>query len=216
MDRRPSYESLEELPFVEACLKEALRLYPPAPTHIRWGSTDRAAYAVASKRRSSHGMPPGKAAGLLWWTPMQWVPLHWLPCSDSFHKAVPSSNAARARLHACARRPLSMQGGGFTHEHQSNGCPVQASSQGSGDCRVPHTEGPVDRLRCVCNAQRPQVLAGGDEGSLFHASVGSVCDTHLTSLPHLADHSAAVCFMCSTPLAEHWHWLQTSSMPMHV
>ena len=37
MDRRPSYESLEELPFVEACLKEALRLYPPAPTHIRWG-----------------------------------------------------------------------------------------------------------------------------------------------------------------------------------
>ena len=38
MDRRPSYESLEELPFVEACLKEALRLYPPAPTHIRWGS----------------------------------------------------------------------------------------------------------------------------------------------------------------------------------
>jgi len=35
MDRRPNYESLEELPFVEACLKEALRLYPPAPTHIR-------------------------------------------------------------------------------------------------------------------------------------------------------------------------------------
>ena len=37
MDRRPNYESLEELPFVEACLKEALRLYPPAPTHIRQG-----------------------------------------------------------------------------------------------------------------------------------------------------------------------------------
>lgn len=35
IDRRPSYESLQELPFVEACLKEALRLYPPAPTHIR-------------------------------------------------------------------------------------------------------------------------------------------------------------------------------------
>ena len=37
LSRRPNYESLEELPFVEACLKEALRLYPPAPTHIRWG-----------------------------------------------------------------------------------------------------------------------------------------------------------------------------------
>lgn len=35
LNRRPSYESLQELPFVEACLKEALRLYPPAPTHIR-------------------------------------------------------------------------------------------------------------------------------------------------------------------------------------
>ncbi len=34
-DRQPNYESLQELPFVEACLKEALRLYPPAPTHIR-------------------------------------------------------------------------------------------------------------------------------------------------------------------------------------
>lgn len=38
LHRRPSYESLQELPFVEACLKEALRLYPPAPTHIRWGA----------------------------------------------------------------------------------------------------------------------------------------------------------------------------------
>lgn len=36
LDRRPNYESLQELPFVEACLKEALRLFPPAPTHIRW------------------------------------------------------------------------------------------------------------------------------------------------------------------------------------
>lgn len=33
--RVPSYDDLEGLTYVEACLKEALRLYPPAPTHIR-------------------------------------------------------------------------------------------------------------------------------------------------------------------------------------
>ncbi|CAL5225498.1 g8326 [Coccomyxa viridis] len=41
LDRRPSYETLQELPFVEACLKEALRLYPPAPTHIRQAQRDQ-------------------------------------------------------------------------------------------------------------------------------------------------------------------------------
>lgn len=114
MDRRPSYESLEELPFVEACLKEALRLYPPAPTHIRWGSTDRAAYTVASKRRSSHGMPPGKAAGLLWWTPMQWVPLHWLPCSDSYPQGCALQQCSTCTA-ACMRSSATVHAWGWLH-----------------------------------------------------------------------------------------------------
>jgi cytochrome P450 len=39
-DKVPSYDDLERLPYVEACLKEALRLYPPAPTHIREAARD--------------------------------------------------------------------------------------------------------------------------------------------------------------------------------
>lgn len=39
-DRKPSLEDLESLPFLDACLKEGLRLYPPAPTHIREAARD--------------------------------------------------------------------------------------------------------------------------------------------------------------------------------